>query len=80
MATLHVRDVPKRMHDELRSLARAERRSLRAEVLELLDAALAQKRERQRVSKLLDEIRRNRITLPPGSPTTDEMLREDRAR
>jgi len=80
MATLHVRDVPERMHDELRRLARAERRSLRAEVLELLDAALAQKRERARVSQLLEEIRSNRITLPPGSPTTDEMLREDRAR
>jgi len=80
MATLHVRDVPKRMHDELRRLARAEHRSLRAEVLELLEAALAQKRERQRMSKVLADLDRLRFKLPPGSPTTDEMLREDRAR
>ncbi|HUT36776.1 MAG TPA: hypothetical protein VNE39_25065 [Planctomycetota bacterium] len=80
MGNLNVRDVPEQMHNELRHLARAERRSLRAEVIELLDGALALKRERARVSQLLDDIRRNRITLPPGSPTTDEMLREDRAR
>lgn len=37
-------------------------------------------RRRDRVAKLLEEMERTRITLPPGLPSIVEMLREDRNR
>lgn len=80
MSDLCIRDFPASLHRELRRLAAAHNRSPSAEVIELLDVGLRRRRERARVPQLLDDIRRNRITLPPGSPTTAEMLRENRAR
>ncbi|MBM4031982.1 MAG: hypothetical protein FJ291_09375 [Planctomycetes bacterium] len=80
MARLYIRDVPPSLHHELRRLAAEHKRSISAEVIELLAQELAIRRKRAEVSKTLAGIKRTRFTLPPGSPTTDEMLREDRAR
>ena len=80
MPDLCIRDFPASIHRELRRLAAAHKRTLSEEVIELLDRELAMRRNRAQLSKTLAEIERLRFTLPPGSPTTDDMLREDRAR
>ncbi|NQT51129.1 Arc family DNA-binding protein [bacterium] len=80
MGTLHVRNVPKRVHDRLRKMAKEQRRSLTAEVIAILERATANEALRARRARILDEIRRERFTPPPGTPTAEEMIREDRER
>ena len=36
--------------------------------------------DKQKLQELFDSIDRNRLTLPPGSPSTTELLRGDRDR
>ena len=80
MATLHVRNIPDGLHERLRDLAERENRSLSAEVVSLLDAAVRQHEARARSGAILRRARRRRIKLPPGSPTAEELIREDRER
>lgn len=82
MPTLHVRDVPEEMYERIRRLALARNRSLGAEVVTLLDKALAQEEIRQSQAKLLTGIRRRRQKKPPNPKVPDSLvlLREDRAR
>ena len=46
----------------------------------LLDAAVRQHEARARSGAILRRARRRRIKLPPGSPTAEELIREDRER
>jgi len=81
MPTLHVRNVPDDLYERLRQRAAAEKRSLSAEVLALLEVAIERRPESE--ADLFDRIRRRRgrIYQSHGQfPSGAELLREDRAR
>jgi plasmid stability protein len=80
MPNLQVRNVPPRLREKVRRLAKADNCSLSAEVVELLDQAVSQRQTRDRVAGLLADIKRNRFTPRPDTPTSTELVREDRAR
>jgi len=80
MATLHVRRVPEELHECVHALARAKRRSLSAQVIALLQRAVADETRQQQQAQVLDEIRRQRFAPPQGAPDAVDLLREDRAR
>ena len=79
MATIHVRGVPEELYEQVRSLAAASQRSLSAEIIQLLEQALADEIVRKEQSALLESIRRRRYT-PPEGMSSVAMLREDRQR
>lgn len=76
---LHVRSVPDDLYQELEKQARQSNRSLSAEVVDLLDAALREKRVRRQHGKALADIRRRRFPLRKGARTID-LLKIDRRR
>lgn len=80
MATLHVRNVPDSLYQRLRDRADAQNRSLSAEVISLLDAALDESGRDQ--ATILADIRRRRFFHPAavGAPDSASLLREDRDR
>lgn len=80
MPTLHVRNVPPRLHARLRKLAELEKRSLTAEVVALLGEGIESRERKSGQARLLAEIRRHRVNTPEGCPTSLDLLREDRER
>lgn len=80
MSTLHVRSVPTDIYDQLQALAQAQQRSLSAQVIALLERALADEYARQAQGELLGAIRRRRFAPPAGAPDSTALLREDRGR
>lgn len=80
MATLHVRGVPAELYERLKAQAATEERSLSAEVLMILERALAQHPSGQKA--LLQSLKRRRRFSPSkaGAPSSLQLLREDRAR
>jgi plasmid stability protein len=80
MATLHVRNVPDDLYQQIRERADAGSRSLSAEVVVLLSRALDEKGPS--VGELLTEVRRRRHFRPSamGMPDSTTLLREDRER
>lgn len=80
MPTLHVRDVPEHLYRRLRQRAQQENRSLSAEVITLLDAALDDGRPRQ--AEVLQSIRRRRFFNPAAAnaPDSTSLVRQDRER
>ena len=83
MATLYVENVPDDLYEALRSRAKSRRRSIAAEVLELLKENIPTERElkarREWVRKLL-RLREQRPKSRGPFPTAEEMIREDRER
>lgn len=83
MAELHVRNLPTELHDRLREQARAQGRSMSAEAVAVLRAALAPDSDRaaqQRIGiERLREIR-SRTRLTAGQPSAEHLVREDRDR
>lgn len=79
MATLHVRGVPDDLYERVRNLAAAKQRSLSAEIVQLLEQALAEEDLRAEQTALLESIRRHRYA-PPEGMNSVAMLREDRRR
>jgi len=80
MPILHVRNVPDELYAELQRRADAQRRSLSAEVITLLDWAIG---EVERASTTtLASIRSRRFFDPAaaGAPDSTALLCEDRAR
>lgn len=80
MPILHVRNVPDGLYAQLQRRADAQRRSLSAEVITLLDWAL---KENERASTAALASIRSRRTYDPaaaGAPDSTTLLREDRAR
>ena len=75
MATLHVRNVPDELMEQVRERARAENRSVSAEVVVLLERGMSE--QWMSVTELLGDIRRRRFRPPVGAPTSLELLRED---
>ena len=80
MPILHVRNVPDDLYEDLQALAKANHRSISAEVLTILEGAAEAKRSQVAQRKLLARIRRNRISLPKGLPKIEALIREDRKR
>ena len=80
MHTLHVRSVPNDLYEDLRNLAQQRQRSLSAQVILMLDRALAEERQRSEQSKILAEVRRRRFIPPVDAPDSVELLRQDRER
>lgn len=80
MATLHVRNVSDELYAELQELAARRNTSLSAEVVEILQRGVEQRRRGDEQLKLLEGLRRRRFKPPPGAPTSLELLREDRDR
>jgi len=80
MPTLHVRNVPEPLHSRIQRLAASEHCSLSAEVIALLDHAVMERENRLRQRQVLNRIRTRRATPGRKTPSTLEMLREDRGR
>jgi len=81
MATLHVRNVPDDLYEQIRRQAEAERRSLGAEVVTLLQRATGAQAEPY--PAFLERIRRDREQLERQVGTLSssvDLIREDRAR
>ena len=80
MATLHVRNVPDALYEEIRTRAEAGSRSFSAEVVVLLQRAVEERRPSP--GEILQQIRRRRSFRPAavGAPVTASLLREDRER
>ena len=83
MATLYVENIPDDLYEALRERARGRRRSIAAEVLELLEDHVPTARELKARQDLLHRILRmhsKRVNSEHSFPSTEEMLREDRER
>jgi plasmid stability protein len=83
MATLYVENVPDELYEALRKRARDGRKSIAAEVLELLEQSIPT--ERQLKARRASFRRLERLASEPSpSPgpflSTEQMVREDRSR
>ncbi len=80
MATLHVRNVPPDLYENLSRRARAQRRSLSAEVITLLARVLSEiERSPEQILAAIGE-RRGFTPAAVGAPDSTTLLREDRDR
>lgn len=79
MATLHVQGVPDELYERVRNLAASKQRTLNAEIIQLLEQALASEELRAEQSALLESIRRRRYA-PPEDMNSVALLSEDRRR
>ncbi len=81
MATLYVRNFPDDLYEKLRDLAKANHRSLSAQVIVLIEEALKHEELREQRLQALDNMARRRATLEPSSgPDSLEDIREGRDR
>jgi plasmid stability protein len=80
MASLNIQHIPDDLYDRVQRRAGERHRSLDAEVVALLQQALDDEQGRADQAALLREIRARRWTPPQGTPTSLELLREDRGR
>jgi len=78
VATLHVRGVPDDLYRALTERARERETSLTAETIRLLRRALALDRPGQ--AALIESILQVRRPMPPGGPSSAQLIREDRGR
>jgi plasmid stability protein len=80
MAILHVRNVPEDLYDRIKQQAAAQKRSISAQVITLLERAVEQPLRSQ--DEILDGIRRRRFFNPTdaGAPDSSTLLRQDRSR
>lgn len=80
MPILHVRNVPDELYAQLQRRADAQRRSLSAEVITLLDWALKETERTSTASLASIRSRRTYDSGAAGAPDSTTLLREDRAR
>lgn len=83
MATLYVENVPDDLYEALRNRAKSRRRSIAAEVLELLRENVPTERElkaRHEWVRKLDRLRKQYEGSGRAFPSAEEMIREDRER
>jgi plasmid stability protein len=83
MATLYVENVPDDVYKALRKRARQNRKSMAAEVIELLKQFIPTEAELKRRREFYDRLAELRAKPPltPGPfPPAEEMIREDRER
>jgi plasmid stability protein len=77
MPTLHLRNVPMKVYEQLRRRAKLNGRSMNAEAVALLEEAVERS---ARTGSITDELRRlaQEINLPPDAPRAEEIIRQDR--
>jgi plasmid stability protein len=82
MATLYVENVPDDLYEALRERAREHRKSITAEVLDLLADNLVTAAERKARQQFLKQAQRLRSHRPPAAAfsSSEELQREDRRR
>ncbi|HTS36197.1 MAG TPA: hypothetical protein VMH04_11020 [Candidatus Solibacter sp.] len=83
MATLYVENVPDAVYKALRERARKNRKSMAAEVIELLEQNMPtaeELRERREFARRMKELSSREPLTPGPFPSTEEMIREDRDR
>jgi len=83
MATLYVENVPDELYEALRKRAKSQRRSIAAEVLELLEQHIPTENALSKRRAFARKLERLRATFPrrPGLfESAEEMIREDRSR
>jgi plasmid stability protein len=83
MATLYVENVPDDVYKALRKRAKANRKSIAAEVISLLEHWVPTEAELKRRKEFYDRLAELRAKAPltPGPhPSAEEMIREDRER
>lgn len=83
MATLYVENVPDDLYEALRKRARSQRRSIAAEVRALLEQNIPSEKElkkRRQFMLKLNRLSTSAVRTDGTFPTSEEMIREDRAR
>lgn len=83
MPTLYVENVPDDLYRGLRQRARANRSSIAAEVIALLESNIptaAEIKRREDFYRRMAKIRSSRVFRDGQFPTVEEMIREDRTR
>lgn len=83
MATLYVEKIPDDLYSALRKQAKLRRKSIAQEVISLLEAHVSTPQELARRRELLQKALRmsaRRASTSGPFPSTEELLREDRAR
>ena len=83
MATLYVENVPDDIYKALRKRAKASRKSIAAQVIELLEQNIPTDAEIKRRRRVFEELAELRARPPIGTgpfPSAEEIVREDRER
>jgi plasmid stability protein len=83
MPTLYVENVPDALYKALRKQARLKRRSIAAEVIELIQDGVVTDEELKRRHRIAAELKKIRLSPSPRKgpfPSAEEMIREDRER
>ncbi|MGH3550019.1 MAG: FitA-like ribbon-helix-helix domain-containing protein [Pseudonocardiaceae bacterium] len=82
MAELHVRNLPPEIHLALRQRASEQGRSMSAEAVAILRAALQGAQPGAGRSQAIDQLRaiRRRAQLGANAPLAEDLVREDRER
>lgn len=80
MSILHIRSVPDDLYLRVQELARLRNRSLSAQVVTMLYQALTVEDQQRQQGEALFAIRRRRFSPPLKTPSSNELLREDRQR
>jgi plasmid stability protein len=82
MPTLYVENVPDDLYEALRAWAKAQRKSISAEVLTLLSENIPTREEIARRLQILDQaaVLRSHISPVANKVSTEEMQREERNR
>jgi plasmid stability protein len=83
MKTYTIRDIPEELFERFKHLAQRERRSINAEIIEVMDRAVEQDALRQQRQETLRQIAELRHALPPDTREGKDsltLLREDRNR
>jgi antitoxin FitA len=82
MATLYVENVADELYEALRDRARADHRSIAAEVISLLEQNILTQKELRARRKVMQRLGRLDAGERPEKqfPSTEEMLRHDRVR
>jgi len=78
--TLHVRSVPDNLYNRIQQLARSKNRSLNAQIIILLEHALEVEERFMNQAKVLSSIQRRRFAALKNTPSSLELLKEDRSR
>ena len=80
MNTLHVRSIPEDLYKRLQQLAQTRNRSLSAQVVMMLAQSLEEEERQRNQAKALTSIHRRRFSPPAHSPSSLDLLRENRQR
>jgi plasmid stability protein len=80
MKNLHVRGIPDDLYQRLQQFARTSNRSVNAQVVQILSEALADEKLYFEQAFMLASIYRRRFVPPANSPTSLDLLHEDRNR